>query len=367
MILGTDFFTNFYIIFFRNRYYLVELLQNSCYYFIKFMQNSSTPIIRWGIIGCSRVFRRRWGPALQNVKGADIVAIASRSSENAHTWATDLQIPKAYGSYDELLKDKDIDAVFIGLPNGLHCQWVCKALEAKKHVLCDKPLGISADQARLMADAAEKYQRLLMEGFMYRYHRQYDLIRQWLHENRIGPIKMIRIGFSFVYDDPGNFRYDPALGGGALLDLGCYCVNIVRLITNSEPRFVSAHALKNETGVDWTTTAILQFDRDVQAIIDCSFDYEGDRFLHVAGPKGMIVSSGPVVSGPEVTLNLKTLDQTITETIPPQDLYAKLIEDFQQRIMQKKILPTPARDAVANLRVLDAIRQAAESKRQIKI
>jgi xylose dehydrogenase (NAD/NADP) len=324
-------------------------------------------IIRWGILGCSRVFHRRWGPALQNVKDADIVALASRSPEKAHTWAAEFQIPKAYGCYDELLKDKDIDAVFIGLPNSLHCEWVCKALDAKKHVLCDKPLGISADQARRMADAAEKNQRLLMEGFMYRYHQQYDLIRQWLNENRIGTVKMIRIGFSFLYDDPGNFRYDPALGGGALLDLGCYCVNIVRLITNSEPRFVSAHSVKNNTGADWTTSAILHFDRDVMAILDCSFDYEGDRFLHVAGEKGMIVSDGPVVSGPEVNLKLKTLDQSVTETIPPQDLYAKLIEDFQRRLILKNIVPTPARDAVANLRVLDAIRQAAESTRQIQI
>jgi len=323
--------------------------------------------IRWGIVGCSRVFRRRWGPALQNVKGADIVAVASRSREKAHTWAADLQIPKDYGSYEELLNDKEIDAVFIGLPNSLHCEWVIRSLEAGKHVLCDKPLGISADQARRMSDAAEKNQRLLMEGFMYRYHTQYEKIRQWLNERRIGPIKMIRIGFSFLYDDPGNFRYDPALGGGALLDLGCYCVNIVRFITNSEPRFVSARTVKNDTGVDWTTTAILQFDQEVMAILDCSFGYEGDRFLHVAGAKGMIVSDGPVVSGPEVTLKLKTLDQTITETIPPQDLYAKLIENFQQRLMQKKIVPTPARDAVANMKTLDAIRQAAESARQIEI
>ena len=323
--------------------------------------------IRWGIVGCSRVFRRRWEPALQNLKGADIVAIASRSLEKSQSWASEFQIPKAYGSYDELLNDKEIDAVFIGLPNSLHCEWVCKALDAKKNVLCDKPLGISADQARLMADAAELNQRLLMEGFMYRYHRQYDLIRQWLNEGRIGTIKMIRIGFSFVYDDPGNFRYDPVLGGGALFDLGCYCVHIARLITNSEPRSVSALAVKNETGVDWTTSAILQFDQDVMAILDCSFDYQGDRFLHVAGDNGIIISDGPVVSVPEVTLKLKTHDQTITETIPPQDLYVKLIEDFQQRLVLKKFLPTPARDAVANMKTLDAIRQAAESERQIEI
>ena len=324
-------------------------------------------ICRWAIVGCSRVFRRRWGPALQNAKGADIVAIAGRSLEKAQSWAAEFHIPRACGSYDELLENKNIDAVFISLPNSLHCQWVIRSLRAGKHVLCDKPLGINADEARRMADAAEKNQRLLMEGFMYRYHRQYDLIRQWLRQNHIGPIKMIRIGFSFLYDDPGNFRYDPALGGGALLDLGCYCVHIARLVTNSQPRFISALALKNNTGVDWTTSAILQFDGEVQAIIDCSFAYEGDRFLHIAGPKGMIVSDGPVVSESEVTLKLKILDQSITDTIPPQDLYAKLIEDFQQRIRQNNILPTPAHDAVANLKVLDAIRQAAESARQIQI
>jgi len=324
-------------------------------------------ICRWAILGCSRVFRRRWGPALQTVKGADIVAIASRSPEKAQTWAAEFQIPKAYSSYEALLEDKEIDAVFISLPNSLHCEWVIRSLQEGKHVLCDKPLGINAAEAQQMVEVAEKNQRLLMEGFMYRYHRQFDLIRQWLRQNRIGPIKMIRIGFSFLYDDPGNFRYDPALGGGALLDLGCYCVHIARLITNSEPQSVLARSVKNNTGVDWTTTTILSFDQDVQAIIDCSFDYEGHRFLHIAGAKGLIVSNGPVVSGPEVTLKLKTLDQSITETIPPQDLYAKLIEDFQQRIRQNNILPTPAHDAVANLKVLDAIRQAARECRTVEI
>ncbi len=331
------------------------------------MKSETKNKIRWAILGCSRVFGHRWGPALQTVKGAAIAAIASRSQEKAQSWAVEFQIPNAYGSYDELLKDKEIDAVFIGLPNSLHSEWVCKALDAKKHVLCDKPLGISADEARRMADAAEKNQRLLMEGFMYQYHWQYEKIRQWLHEDQIEPIKMIRIGFSFLYDDPGNFRNDPALGGGALLDLGCYCVHIARLLLKAEPKQVVAQSVQNDRGADWTTSAILHFEPDVQAVIDCSFGCEGGRYLHIAGARKRITSDKPVVSDSQVILTLKSVDRTITEVIPSQNCYAKMIQNFQRRIVENRILPTPARDAVANLRVLDAIRQAAQSARQIEI
>jgi predicted dehydrogenase len=331
------------------------------------MKHDSKDKIRWGILGCARVFRRRWEPALQNVEAAQIAAIASRSLEKAQSWAAEFQISKAYGSYDELLKDKEIDAVFIGLPNSLHCEWVIRSLQAGKHVLCDKPLGMNADEARQMAAAAEKNQRLLMEGFMYQYHTQYEKIRQWLNEDQFGPIKMIRVGFSFLYDTPGNFRNDPAMGGGALMDLGCYCVHIARLLLHAEPKHVVAQSAQNDLGADWTTTAILHFDPDVQAIIECSFGYEGDRFLHVAGAKKMITSDNPVVSDPQVTLTLKSVDETITEVIPSQNSYEKMIQDFQQRIIENRILPTPANDAVANMKILDAIRQAAQSGRQIEI
>ncbi len=323
--------------------------------------------IRWGILGCSRVFRRHWGPALQTVDDAIIAGIASRSQEKARTWADESQIPRAYGDYDELLRDEKIDAVFIGLPNSLHCEWVIRSLEAGKHVLCDKPLGINANEARQMADAAEKNQHLLMEGFMYQYHTQYEKIRQWLSEDRIGPIKMIRVGFSFLYDAPENFRNDPALGGGALLDLGCYCVHIARLLLQTEPKHVVAQSVQNDQGADWTTMAILHFDPDVQVVIDCSFGCEGDRFLHIAGTQKMITSDNPVVSDPQVTLTLKSHDETITEVIPAQNCYVKMIRDFQLRLAENRILPSPARDAVANLRVLDAVRQADQSGRIIEI
>lgn len=316
-------------------------------------------------MGCARVVRNRWRAGFAQAPNCQLRAIASRDLNKAKTWASDLTIPIAYGHYDALLADPDIDAVFMALPNNLHAPWAIRAMEAGKHVLCDKPLALNADEARRMVEAAERCGRLLVEGFMYSYHSQYDRIRQWLAEGRIGPLKMIRMAFSFNLDRSGDFRYDPAMGGGALLDLGCYCGHVMRLIAGRLPRRVQATAQMLPGGVDGAMAAILEFDEELTGVFDCALTYAGYRFLQLAGPGGLIISSAPITPEPQITLTLKTEKETIQEIVNAPNLYASLIADMQRQIARGVWTPSPARDSILNHQVMDAIAQSARTGRPI--
>ena len=331
------------------------------------MKQESNKVIRWGILGCARVARKRWIPAIEKEGTCQISSIASRTLDKARTWADELGIGRAFGSYEQLLEDDAVDAVFIGLPNSLDCQWVVKSLAAGKHVLCDKPLGVNAADAGEMARAANRCNRLLMEGFAYRYHCQYEVMQKWLDQNLIGRLKRIRVGFSFVFDRPGDIRYDPKLGGGALLDLGCYCVHVSRLMSRAEPIAVQAKSSNNDTGVDWTTRATLKFADGLEAVFDCSFDYEGDRSMDVVGTEGLFTSTAPFVSNGESELCLKAGSITKHEKIQPMNAYISCVGAFNERIRTGNILPTPATDSVANMRVLDAVRESAQYEHAVSL
>jgi len=331
------------------------------------MDQKHNNVVRWGILSCARVARQRWMPAIEQADRCQICAIASRSIDKARSWAREWGSARAYGSYKELLEDDEIDAVFIGLPNSMDREWVVKSLTAGKHVLCDKPLGVNADEAREMAEAAQQHNRLLMEGFAYRYHRQYDLIQKWLDEGRIGRLQEIRVGFSFVFDQPGDFRYDPKLGGGVLLDLGCYCMDVLRRMSRAEPISVRAESSNNDTGADWTVSGSLEFAGGLETIFECSFAYEGDRSMYLLGTEGKIRSTAPFVSHGDSKLTLEVDGKTMHEKIKSMNAYCGCIEDFNQRIRKGDILPTPADDSVANMGILDAVRESARLERAVNI
>ena len=323
------------------------------------MMHAKTEPIRWGILGCSRVAQNRWIPAIRAASLGQVAAIASRQLPKAKKWAHNLHIPRAFGSYRELLDDPEIDAVFVGLPNSLHAQWTRDALDARKHVLCDKPLALNAGQGAELANAAEKNRQLLLEGFIPLFHRQFRVIDQWLDEGRIGSLRCIRIAFSFLLDRPDDFRNDPNLGGGALLDLGCYCVHVIRHLARAPVRRVRAFARPLPTGADATTFAVLECDNDVTASLDCSFEYRGDQFLHIAGTQGRIIADRPVRPIPGSRLILETADDRTVETLEPIDQYAACVEHFHHLLLADLCIPSPARDSVQTLAILDAIAHAA--------
>jgi len=320
---------------------------------------------RWGILSCSRVAKNRWIPAIQESRLGEVAGIASRELPKAQEWAEACAIPKAYGSYDELLADAEIDAIYVGLPNSLHCTWVTQALQAGKHVLCDKPLGINSKEALHMAEAAETSNRLLVEGFMYQFHPQYLAIRKWLDENKIGVIKSIRLHFGIYYDVPGNYRNKKEMGGGALLDLGCYCVDLLRRLTSQVPTSVQAAQSLNSEGTDWSTSAILTYGDGMTASFDCSLGCKMDQGLLISGTMGHISTNWPISPRDNTVLQLVTTYKPQRIEYPLQPLYRLCIDNFHEQVGTGKYIPSVARDSVKCLEVIDSIFEAAESGKTV--
>ena len=325
--------------------------------------------LRWGILSTADIGVRKVIPGIRRAARCEVVAIASRDAEAARAAAARLDIPKAHGSYDALLADPDVDAVYIPLPNHLHAEWTIAALRAGKHVLCEKPLAMTADDAQLMVDVAHESGLHLMEAFMYRHHPTWVAAMDLVDGGRIGTLTAVQSWFSFFNDDPANIRNIREYGGGALFDIGCYSVNLSRMIFRGEPRRVQASIRRDATsGVDVLTSAILDFDRGIAAFT-CSTRSESDQRVDIYGTTGRISIGIPFNIPPDrpasifVTAGGDPPVAPATEILeyPTADPYAVEFERFATAVLDGGPTPVPSEDAVANLRVIDAIFAAAEA------
>lgn len=330
------------------------------------MEHADLTPVRWGIIGCSRVAQHRWIPAIKEA-GGQIVAIASRTRSYARKWARDFDLGKAYGDYDALLADAKVDAVYIGLPNNFHHPWTILTLNAGKHVLCDKPLGMHLGEVEQMVQVAEQRERLLFEPYIYQYHDLYEKIDTWIEQGKIGQLKKFHITFAFYLNQPGNIRFKPELGGGVLKDLGCYCVHMMRKLAGQCPRSVRAYQVPHSSGVDLTTVANLYFPDDLVGLFDCSFGYQADQKLQIAGVQGHIDCDNPISSEDEVRLTLTTPDDNQNIQFPYVNRYLRCVQNFHGMLAQGWSEPSPARDSIANTKVMDAIAEAAKTGREISL
>jgi predicted dehydrogenase len=236
---------------------------------------------------------RKFLPGAREAANVSVLAVASRSEQAADAYAREQGIPRAYASYEALLADPDVEAVYIPLPNALHVEWATKALEAGKHVLCEKPLSRRAADVERAFDVAEREGRLLMEGFMYRHNPQTHRLAQLLADGAIGPLRMIRTAFSFPLPGGPNVRLDQALDGGALMDVGCYCVNAARLFAGSEPLHVAGAQVRGGDGVDVAFAGTLAFDDGVLAHFDAGIDMAPRSALEIVGESGMLFTGDP--------------------------------------------------------------------------
>ena len=248
---------------------------------------------RFGILGSGPIVRK-YAQACRLLPGLELVALASRDADRARAVAAPLGIPRAHGGYDRLLADSGVDAVIVALHNGLHCEWTCRALAAGKHVLCEKPLACHAGEAAQMFAAAHTHRRWLLEGFMYRFHPQLPEILRRVRAGEIGRVLQIHSHRMSQGREAGNMRYRPEAGGGALLDIGCYCVSLAQAVTGTEPVEVTAHAhFDPATGVDLTLAGMLVFPGDVTAQFCCSFESEPSYGAEIVGTAGRIVIPNP--------------------------------------------------------------------------
>jgi predicted dehydrogenase len=318
--------------------------------------------INWGILSTAKIGVQKVIPAMQAGKYCAVTAIASRDAGKAQAVAKQLGIPKAHDSYEALLADADVDAVYIPLPNHLHVPWSIKALDAGKHVLCEKPIGLTAEEAQQLLDAAKKHPKLkIMEAFMYRHHPQWQLARELVTTGKIGKLLTVHSFFSYSNLDSKNIRNIADIGGGGLMDIGCYCISLARFLFDAEPRRVLGHVECDPAfGTDRLASGILEFDRGTSTFT-CSTQLAPYQRVNVFGTEGRIEIEIPFNAPPDRPCKLwhQARQETKEIMVDPCDQYAIQGDLFARAVLEDTPVPTPLEDAVANMRVIEAIKLSA--------
>ena len=320
--------------------------------------------VKWGIISTADI-NRKVIPGAHASPKVDLVAVASRDQARADAYAKTWEIERAYGSYEALLADPEIEAVYISLPNTLHCEWSIKALEAGKHVLCEKPLSRHVDDVVAAFDAADRTGRLLMEAFMYRHNPQTKRAKQLVDDGAIGELRLVRSAFSYSLYDEDNIRLRMEVEGGALMDVGCYTVSGSRLF-GGEPERVHGEAWIGPTGTDWVFGATLRFPGDVIATFDCGTALTERDELEAIGSEGSLFLDDPwhcKVPGIELRR-----DGTVERIeLEPVDSYQLELENLSDAIRGEGELLLGRDDAVGQARTLEALHESATNGRTVSL
>jgi predicted dehydrogenase len=335
-----------------------------------------TDKIRWGVLGNATVARTCVIPAIQKSRNGLVHALATRRPEIADLLAAENHIERIYDRYEALLEDPAIDAVYIPLPNHLHLPWTLRALSAGKHVLCEKPIACTAQEAHEMADAIGRGNLFLMEAFMYRFHPRSRQIKQWVSEGRIGEPRLVRSAFCFhmaqeILEAGDNVRLRAGMGGGALLDVGCYSVSVARWMMGAEPTHVQAQAIYHDTGVDVHVVGTLQFPGGGLATLEASFISALQQTFSVVGTGGAIDLPHdafiPWQKNAEYILRGQDQETGCKHVVPGADEYQLMVEHFSDAVLGNAKLDFLFEDSIANMKVLDALMQAALSGNTVKL
>lgn len=320
--------------------------------------------LRWGVLGAAKIALYKVIPATQASERNVVAAIASRSLDKARAAADQCGVATAYGSYEELLADPNIDAIYNPLPNHLHVPWSIKALEAGKHVLCEKPVGLSSAEARELVAAAEAHPRLkVMEAFMYRHHPQWQAAKLLVYEGRIGALRTIFSFFSYFNVNADDIRNQNDIGGGAMMDIGCYPVSLSRFIFDAEPSRVAATIERDpKFQVDRLSSAILQFDGGT-SVFTCSTQVAPYQRVHLVGETGRVEIEIPFNAPPDRPCKIWLQTEAGIEEIelPTTDQYTVQADLFAAAVAEDQPVPTPLSDAVANMAAIEAIFAAGAS------
>ena len=319
----------------------------------------------WGIISTAHINRLVIPPARESPQ-IDLIAVASRDQRRAEDYAATWQIERAYGSYEALLEDADVEAVYISLPNAMHCEWSVRALEAGKHVLCEKPLSRHPEEVEAAFDIAERNGRVLSEAFMYRHHPQAKRLRALIDEHTIGDVRLIRAAFSYSLYDAENIRLRPDVDGGALMDVGCYCVNGSRFVAGGEPLSVYGQAWVGPTGTDWVFAGSMRFADDLLAIFDCGTALPERDELEVIGSEGTIFLDDPWHCDVPV-IEVRRGGEVERIEIEREDPYRLELENVSDAIDGQGELLLGREDGVAQARVLEALHRSAETVEEVRL
>jgi predicted dehydrogenase len=319
----------------------------------------------WGIISTAAI-NRKVIPGAQESPDVDLVAVASRDRARAEEYARTWGIERAYGSYEELLADPEVEAVYVSLPNTLHCEWSRRALEAGKHVLCEKPLSRHPDEVEKAFDAADRAGRLLSEAFMYRHNPQTARLRQLIDDGAVGEVRLVRSAFSYSLYDRENIRLRADLEGGALMDIGCYCVSGARLAAGGEPESVFARAWYGDTGTDWVFTGSLRFPGDILAVFDCATALPDRDELEVIGSDGSLFVDDPWHCL-EPVIELRRDGKVERIELDRVSSYRLELENVSAAIRGEEELLLGREDALAQAYALEALHRSAQTGEAVSV
>ena len=330
-----------------------------------------TQMIKWGVLGCAGIAAKAVIPAIQSSRLGRVAAIASRDAEKASAMATRFGIEKSYGSYEDLLSDPDIDAIYNPLPNHLHVPMTIKALEHGKPVLCEKPIALNAAQASELAEAQKAANLPVAEAFMVRHHPQWKKARAMVAEGRLGDVRAIQTIFAYYLDDPKNVRNQADIGGGGLFDVGCYAINTARFLFDAEPLRAIA-LMENDPvfGTDRLTSGLLAFPEGRQLAFTCSTQLSLTQTVTVLGTRGRLEIPIPFNAPADQQTALIFDDgrdlagggrQEIV--IEPVDQYREQVDAFAEAVLSGTSLETGLDDAIANMKAIDALFRSATSGR----
>lgn len=332
-------------------------------------------MVRWGVLGTAGIARTQVVPAIQASSNGRVTALAGRDPERNAEFAAAFSIESVLASYEALIASPNVDAVYIPLPNSLHAEWAIKAADAGKAVLCEKPLALNAAEAKRVADHFARRNVPLMEGFMYRFHPQNLHVRKLVADGAIGRVLEVRAHLSvdiMAFAD-GNVRFDTTLGGGSLLDMGCYAVSVARLILGEPTAALACFEVDPISKVDLAASAILLFPEGRTALISSSFKASGQGFYKAIGTEGIIDVPRSFIPGmgsrvAEGLVIVSDTDGRRSETVfEPTDHYRLMVEAFGDAILSHRPVPYPPEDAVNNMRALDAIAASARSGCRVEV
>ena len=326
--------------------------------------------INWGILGCAGIAEKAFIPAVRESRNGVLAGIAARDVSRARDWANRFGFLRSHRTYQELVEDPAIDAIYNPLPNDLHAEWSIRAMRAGKHVLCEKPMAMNSPEVRAMIGAAEAGGVLLMEGFMYKFHPQMEKTLALIREGKIGEVLAVHSSFTFHFErDGANYRWFPAMGGGALYDVGCYTLSVARLVFGAEPVSAFAKArVDPATGVDMTPHARLEFPGGRFAHCDSSFEAHFQSRLLAVGTEGTLrLDRAFSAKDFESDIEVVKGDRTEVVRIPQANMFTRMVEHFATVVLEKTPPRYPAGDALDNMHVIDACFESVRTGRPVEI
>jgi predicted dehydrogenase len=328
------------------------------------LQKNIMKKLRWGILSTAKIGREKVIPAIQKGGLCEVIAIASRQKELAEKEAVRLNISKSYDSYEALLSDPEIDAIYIPLPNDMHVHWSIEAMKSGKHVLCEKPIGLSSAEAKQLIDAAAQYPALkIMEAFMYRFHPQWQKAKDLVKEGSIGELKTVHSFFSYYNVDPNNIRNQKEKGGGGLMDIGCYNISLSRFLFEEEPKKVCGLVEYDpQMQTDRIASGILQFSKG-SSTFTCSTQLTPYQRVHIFGTEGRIEIEIPFNAPPDkqTKLWLHTKDGSEEMIFDEVDQYTLQADAFARAVLEDTAVPYPLEDALNNMKVIEAVYESSKA------